>query len=205
MKNYHGRIELSLVGEQIQKDMRALGDRVSIAVSRALSKTERWLRTHSMREIGRELNISQKSLKVRYRIKREKEVLTVWFGLLNIAAHAIGAVSQNAAGVRVRGRQFDGAFYKSIYGSSPRVYIRARRNAVLNHATYTADGRHRKNKHPDQKFLGGGNRGRFPVEVIGVEIESIALPVLRSLELRVNDRYQEILAQEINFLFLSMK
>lgn len=200
-------INLSAVSEKISSDMRLLGDRVSVAVSRALRKTERWLRVHSMREIGRELNISNAALKYRYKIETNGKRLKLWFGLLNIAAHETGSVSQNAGGVKVRGRQFGGAFYRRIYGSDQKIYIRTSRNRVFDHPTYTQDGKHRVNRNPDYAFLEGwdpgrGGRGRFPVQVVGVEIAPVAVAILKSYEARINARYEEILAQEINFALI---
>lgn len=195
-------MQLTVVSEQLANDLKKLGDKVEVAVSRALLKTERWLRTHSMREIGKELNIAQGAIKYRFKIELRNSTITLWFGLLNVAAHNIGKPTQNRAGVRVRGRQFDSAFYRPVYGSTPKVYIRARRNQRLGYETYTADGKHRQNRFYNHAFM-ADNEGRFPLQVLGVEIESTALEVLQRYEHRINARYEEILAQEVNYALMS--
>lgn len=196
-------MQLTVISEQLSNDLKKLGDKVEVAVSRALLKTERWLRTHSMREIGKELNIAQSAIKFRYKIELKNSTITLWFGLLNVAAHNIGKPTQNRAGVRVRGRQFDSAFYRPVYGSTPKVYIRARRNHRLGYETYTADGKRRKNHSSTGSGFMVDNGGRFPLQVLGVEIESTALQVLERYEHRINARYEEILAQEVNYALMS--
>lgn len=202
---------LAAESEQLTQDLELLGSRVEVAVNRALKKLARWLRTHAMREIGRELKITQKALKKRFVIKHNSKgkdpYINIWFGLLNVAAHEVGTARQNAAGARVAGRQFDGAFVKKIYGSEEKVYIRTRRNRREGHATIsqrpwrTDSGSH----YGGHRFLDYGgandtsNRGRFPVQVVGIEIEEVARDILERYELRINARYQQLLQQEVNY------
>lgn len=192
---------LSADSEQLTQDLELLGKRCEVAVQRAIKKLARWLRTHSLREIGRELKITQKVLKKRFRIdensKGDSPYINIWFGLLNVGAHEVGKARQNRAGTRVRGRQFDGAFVKKIYGSEEKVYIRARRNRRAGHAT-VAQRPGRNNRYPNRAFL-AEEGGRFPVQVVGVEIEEVATEILERYEQRINARYQELLQQEVNY------
>lgn len=174
---------------------------ISKAVSRAIKKLERWLRTHSMREIGKALKIAQKPLKNRFKFSEVerggKTVFKMWVGLLSLAAHEVGKASQNAAGVRVRGRQFDSAFISKIYDSDERVYIRASRNKQLGHATY--GGRDNQRYRPKTAAFLAQYGDRFPVQAIGIDIESVARPILERYEQRLNARFREILDQELNY------
>lgn len=201
--SHYSKIKLTVVSEQLTKDLLSIGKKIDVAVSRAIKKTERWLRTHSSREIGAELNITQKAIKHRYKIDQRGSEISLWFGLLNVAAHDVGKPSQNKSGVRVRGRQYTSAFYRSVYGVQEKVYIRAKRNMRLSYETYTADGKHRKNRSDTASGFMVDKGGRFPLQVLGVEIGATALRVLKQYEARINVRYEEILAQEVNYILIS--
>ena len=173
-----------------------VSDKVAKAVNRAVKKTARWLRTHSMRDLSKELNIKQAPLKSRFIVgtdpKKPSEA-KIWIGLLAIGAHDIGRASQNQAGVRVANRQYDGAFYQAVYGSEKKVYIRARRNRIMQHDV-VREQRRRKYRAINQNL-----KGRFPVQVVGVEIKDVADRVIQRYEARVNKRYREILEHELKF------
>jgi len=212
-KSHHrarkGDLELQVGIGQVNEDLAGhligLEGKVEVAVDRAIKKTARWLRTHSAREIGKELNIKQAAIKQRFRFtdtgKGFGRKATVWVGLLAIAAHEAGATSKNKAGVRVRGRQFDSAFKQKIYGSEEKVYIRASANRKRGHATVTEGGRdYAKYSRPKAAWFKAEYRDRFPVQVIGIEIEEIGREVLERYERRLNDRYRVILDQELNYV-----
>ena len=102
-KSHHrarkGDLELQVGIGQVNEDLAGhligLEGKVEVAVDRAIKKTARWLRTHSAREIGKELNIKQAAIKQRFRFtdtgKGFGRKATVWVGLLAIAAHEAGA------------------------------------------------------------------------------------------------------------------
>ncbi len=184
----------------LTEHLHGVADKVEKAVNRAVKKTARWLRTHSMRDLSKELNIKQAPLKNRFIVgtdpKKPGEA-KVWIGLLAIAAHDIGQASQNQAGVRVGKHQFDGAFNKAVYGSEEKVYIRARRNRIMQHGV-VRENRTRRGGRYDHGFM-KDNSGRFPVQVVGIEIQEQADRVIQRYESRVNQRYREILEHELNF------
>ena len=172
--------------------------RVSKAVNRAVKKTARWLKTHSMRDIGKELGIKQAPLKRRFLISTNPQApsqATVWFGLLAIAAHDVGRARQTKAGVNVGKHRFEGAFYRAVYGDNEKVYIRTKRNDVAGH--HTISGRHNRGYSRDMNDP--SLAGRFPVQVVGIDIQDVSERIVQRYEARLNQRYREILAHELRF------
>lgn len=171
--------------------------KVGRAVNRAVRKTAAWLRTHAMRELAQELNIKQAPLKRRFVVGSDPKSpgkAKIWVGLLAIAAHDLGKAKQNASGVSVAGRQFDGAFYRPVYGSEPQSYIRASRNRVMQHDVV------RENRRRDYRSLRDPKlKGRFPLQVVGIAIQQPAEIILQRYEGRVNQRYREILDRELRY------
>ena len=198
---YSMELQLSAVSADLQRDMQALEDRVGKVVNRAVKKLTQWLRTHSVREISQEIGITQKALKKRFIIERVsvngQERVRIWVGLMNVAVHDLGKVTRATAGAKVGGAVYEGAFLKKIYGSQEKVYIRTARNRSAGHAT-VADRTGRVNKNPDRPFLDKSG-GRFPVQVVGEEIEDVSRKILERYELRLNARFQTILKQELNY------
>ena len=217
-----GDVELKSVDlESANKDLAGhlLGLEVELekAINRAIQKLGAWLRTHSVREISKELNIKQMVIKRRYRFSKiggkngQPMQLKIWVGLLAIAAHEAGAVThnRNSAGAKVRGRQFDSAFKARIYGSEEKMYIRAAANRRHGHTTVTEGGRDWSGRRRPKHLKGEGIRrakfeaeqgsSRFPVQVIGIDISEIGLDVLQRYESRLNSRYRELLDQELNY------
>ncbi|EOD9110310.1 hypothetical protein [Vibrio parahaemolyticus] len=178
-------------------DLNDVADKVAKAVNRAVKKTARWLRTHSMRDLSKELNIKQAPLKNRFIVATDPKKpgeAKIWIGLLAIAAHDIGRATQNQSGVRVGKHQFDGSFYRAVYGSEEKVYIRARRNRIMQHDVV------RENRRRNYRPLSNPKlKGRFPVQVVGIDIQEPADRVIQRYEARVNQRYREILEHELKF------
>lgn len=182
----------------LTRHIQGMEKQVEKAVQRALRKTIRWVRTHSIKELGKELNIKQAAIKNRFRLETstKKNEVKLWVGLLAVAAHDLGKVQQTAAGVRVGRHRFDGAFYKRIYESSESVYIRASRNKVFRHDAVRLNMKHNSNY--DHSFM-AENSGRFPVQVVGISIVDEAEKVLAKFENRVNTQFIKILNQELNY------
>lgn len=198
----HGlEVDIGQINSELTDHLKGVEDKVAKAVGRSIKKVSRWLRTHSMREIGKELKIRQSAIKSRYRFtdtgKGFERKAGIWVGLLAIAAHDAGVPVQNAAGVRVRGRQFNSAFIQKIYGSEEKVYIRASRNRQLKHAT--AGGRESWAYRPKSPSFLAEYGDRFPVQVIGIDISEVGVAVLERYEKRLNARYREILEQELHY------
>lgn len=170
---------------------------VAKAINRALKKVGRWLRTHAVKQLSKQLGIKQSSLRKRFVLSYDPKtkIVNLWVGLLAIAAEDLGSVRQNSAGTKAGKHQFDGAFYKTVYGSDERVYIRASRNRIMHHDVVRKNrkaGKYRPISDPELK-------GRFPLQVVAISIEDEASQVLLILEKQVNRRFSEILKQELNY------
>ncbi len=199
-----GGMNLDQVTEDLAGHLLGLEKQVETAINRAIRKLGAWLRTHSVREIGKQLGIKQKVIRNRYRLSQVTEsghrVLKVWVGLLEIAAHEAGNVSQNKQGAKVAGRQFNSAFKQSIFrlndGSDDHIYIRVKANRRHNH-TVLGDSRQRSKWRQAELDKTGG--GRFPLQIVAIDISEIGLDVLQRYESRLNSRYRELLDQELNY------
>lgn len=204
MAGFELDLDLSADTRELTAHLQEVDGRVAKAVKRAVKKTMTWLRTHSAREIGRELNIKQKPLKQRFVVSQKDRAGTryvnLWVGLLAIAAHDTGRARQSAAGVSVRGRQFGSAFLQRIYGSEEKVYIRASANRLRGHTTTSKTGRDwSRYSRPKSNFIDAEYGDRFPVQVVGINVEEVGRDVLERYERRINARYREILEQELNY------
>ncbi|MBB1489387.1 phage tail protein [Oceanospirillum sediminis] len=196
-----GGTNLDQVTEDLAGHLLGLEKQVETAINRAIRKLGAWLRTHSVREIGKQLGIKQKVIRNRYRLSQATEnghrVLKIWVGLLEIAAHEAGNVSQNKQGAKVAGRQFNSAFKKSIFWSGEQIYIRAKANLRHNHSVLSDSGKRSQQRDAELAKTGGG---RFPVQVVAIDISDIGLDVLQRYESRLNSRYRELLTQELNYV-----
>ena len=199
-------IDVGQISNDLTEHLLGLNLPIEKAINRAMNKIARWLRTHSVREIGRELKIKQSVIRSRYRFnksgKGSAQRISIWVGLLAIAAHHAGTAAQNSAGTKVKGRQFDSAFKAKIYNSEERVFIRTAANKRHGHATLgnreQKASRGLRDAH-NQRSLPAQLRGRFPVEVVGIDIEEVGQEVLERYESRINKRYGQILEQELHY------
>jgi len=191
-------LDLGSVTQQAKQKLQILDDVVDIALKRAVLKLTRWLAYHSAKELKVALEL--KNLK---RIKDRVKIFTdanrgrtsIWFGLAPMEVEAAGNPRQNKDGVRVGGKQYDGAFFTSIYGNTPFVYIRASRNKREGHTVYR---KHKQQSNP-RPIRDAELKGRFPVQRIGLEIEEPATYILESFERRANERFLVLFDQELNF------
>ena len=199
-------VDVGEITHQLTQDLQGLESKVAIAVKRAIKKVGTWLRTHSVREIGKALKIKQSIIRNRYHFKQRgkgnTEKLDIWVGLLAVAAHHAGKGVQGRTGTRIAGRQYKSAFIAKIYGSEERVFIRSAANKREGHFTLGDKAQKEKRRLRDARsarHLPAGLKGRFPVEVIGIDISEVGLEVLERYEKRLNKRYGEILQQELNY------
>jgi len=137
------------------------------AADRALTKTAQWLRTHSARELGKELGIVQRPLKVRFRVYpvRGERVTRLWVGLDPISVHYLGNPRQTPTGVRVGRQDYDHAFVDPMRSGSPMVWRRK-------------------------------GSERLPIEKVTKDWQDDALPVIQRWERRATTRFAEIFEQE---------
>jgi hypothetical protein len=195
---YALQLDVADITRELTDHLQGLESKVEKAIDRAIVKTARWLRTHSVKEIGKALGIKNSVIRNRYRFRKVGEgnaqKVDIWVGLLAIAAHEAGKPVQNKVGTRAAGREFKSAFIAKIFNSEERVFIRSAANEKQNHTTLS-----NPQERKIQRFMPEKLKGRFPVEVVGVDILEVSLEVLERYEKRINKRYSEILQQELNY------
>lgn len=158
---------LAAVPEILNRTRRQL----DLAAARALRKTAQWLRTHSSREIAKELRIVQSPIRHRYNLYSEAagNTVKVWVGLQPISVHYLGNPRQTATGVQVGHRNFDDAFLGSMRGGPEMVFRRK-------------------------------GRERLPLERVTEDWEGPALTILERWEQRAQRRFVELFEQEARYV-----
>lgn len=153
---------------------RALADaprKLDIAAARALRKTAQWLRTHSSREIARELGITQSPIRHRYNIYSQSTAREVklWVGLQPIGVHYLGTPRQTSTGVRVGHRDYDAAFISPMKSTQRLVFRRK-------------------------------GRERLPIEKVTEDWEGPAMSALERWERRALERFMDLFEQEARYV-----
>lgn len=149
---------------------------LDLASARALRKTANWLRTHSTKEIAKELRITQSPLRHRYDVYTRaagKEV-KVWVGLRPISVHYLGTPKETSTGVSVGHRTYEDAFIAQPKNGTPMVWARK-------------------------------GRERLPIAVVREDWEGPALTVLERWEQRAQQRFVELFEQEARYVLESSK
>lgn len=167
--------EISLRMQDAQNRMpeliEATAKQLDQAVSRALRKTGAWLRTHSVRELGRELGIVQAPLRQRFKLypRLKDGEVKVWVGLRPLSVHYLGNPRQTVDGVRVGRKTFDGAFINPMRSRHKLVWRRK-------------------------------GRERLPIERVTQEIAELGEAVVNRWEARVEARFIELFEQEARYV-----
>ncbi|QVX14442.1 hypothetical protein DB356_06835 [Pseudomonas congelans] len=178
------------------KDFAAAVPKAAVAAQRrAINKTLRWLRTHIARAVGRQERIAVTAVRQRlraYPVSGGTMRGKLWFGLDAISASRIGRARQSRTGVSVAGRRYQGAFFKTVYGGSPDIWIRtASKHFDSGAYAETRQGKRRSG------FI-EENGSRFPLAKAKVSLEE-ARPHFDSWVKRADERLLEILKQEFNY------
>lgn len=194
-------VEVQMNFAQAMRDatavIQATPKQMEVASERAIRKTIRWLSGRVARELSQQLGIPQKNLKPRLVVrsvgKGMDKAHILWMGVATMSADLAGKARQTRKGVTVGKRKFEGAFLRSVYNPEENVWIRARRNREQGYMTLS---RTRKTNHrsPSPELA-----GRFPIQRIGVEIESVATEAFRRLDRRALDRFKTLIEQELNY------
>lgn len=149
---------------------------LDLAAARALRKTGQWLRTHSSREIAKELGIVQSPVRHRYNVYSETagNAVKVWVGLNPISVHYLGDPKQTAEGVSVGRRVYDEAFIGQAKQGPVMVWRRK-------------------------------GRERLPIVRVTEDWEGPALTVLERWEQRAQRRFVELFEQEARYVLESAR
>ncbi|WP_060501122.1 hypothetical protein [Pseudomonas sp. NBRC 111133] len=167
------------------------------AQRRAINKTLRWLRTHVAREVGRQERIAIAAVRQRLRAfpVSGSGQGKLWFGINPIEASRAGRPRQSRTGVSVAGRKYQGAFFKTVYGGNPDIWIR------------TASKYFDADSYPDSEVSGGGGRrsgwisendSRFPLAKAKISLEDVR-PHFEAWTSRAHERLVVVMEQELNF------
>lgn len=172
--------------------------RTDVALKRAVRKVSIWLQRQVLIILSDQTKVTQKNLKryQRVQIKAGPFEGTVWVGLNPMPLHLSGRVAwnQKAAGARVRGSTYEGAFYRAVYGGERKVWVRTARNRTAGLTPYHQARRYRPNVSVDG--------GRFPVTLVGVPLQDKAPLIGAELLNQARERFERVLGQELNYELL---
>ncbi|WP_028694342.1 hypothetical protein [Pseudomonas cremoricolorata] len=172
---------------------------ITAAQRRAINKTLRWLRSQVSREVGREQRIAVTA--VRQRLKAYMSGSNgqgkLWFGIRPLEASRAGRARQSRTGVSVAGRRYQGAFFKTVYGGRPDIWIR------------TASKHFDASQFPDVEAARGGNRSgwiaengnRFPLAKAKISLDDVR-PHFEAWTRKAHERLRVVMEQELNFELL---
>lgn len=148
--------------------------KLDLAAARALRKTAQWLRTHSSREISKELRITQSPIRHRYQIfsRGRGTDVKLWIGLDPIAVHYLGTPKEVPGGVAVGHRFYEDAFIGQLNGGRAMVFRRK-------------------------------GRERLPITPVRENWDGPAVSVLERWEKRAVERFAALFEQEAAYVFKS--
>ncbi len=168
------------------------------ASARALKKTFRHLADRVSREVARRSGVGMKVMRHRIRSKvlNSGSGASLWMGLEPIELNELGSVRQSKAGVKVKGFSFDGGFYQSVFTDEPKAYVRTTRARALGIPLvhFSKQKKRLSNQH---------DPGRFPVNLLGVNVEEDAVSVIERFLPGLGAVFQKRLSEELNFALKS--
>lgn len=169
------------------------------AQRRAINKTLGWLRTHIARTVGRQERIAVRAVRQRLLSYPAAGSATargkLWFGLNPLEASRAGRARQTKIGVSVAGRRYRGAFYKTVYGSQPDIWIRTA-SKHFDRANYP-DSDITASKGPGSGWI-AENSDRHPLAKAKISLASVR-PYFEHWARKADERLLHILKQEVNF------
>jgi len=164
------------------------------AIQRALAKVSKWAERQVLRDLSRQLTVSQKQLNElnRIHVRRtktpdEKFYLSVWIGTNPVGAHRFGTPRQTQDGVRAGKRFWRGAFLLQPHNSDKTLVFQ--RKANWQH-------RYQRSKRSGRMMWMG-----LPLEKQTVPIEAQAEASLQKLSTALLERFTDLLHQELNHAF----
>lgn len=161
------KIDVSREAQDVAAMVAATTQQLEKAAQRAMTKAARWLRTHSVRELGQELGIKQEPLRKRFRVypQRSKGEVRFWVGLDPIGVYRLGKPKATSQGVKVNSKEYEGAFISPMKSDQPLVFKRR-------------------------------GKERLPIDLVDADIDEPAMDVIERWERRVFQRFKELFEQE---------
>lgn len=180
--------ELELTGRGIT-ELQALAavspDKVATAQVRASNGVAKWLGLNIGRELSRQEKVALKVIRARLRVfssSRANPNAKLWLGIDPIPVVGLGKPRQTRRGVTVGRRRFPGAFVATMRSGHTGVFKRA------DNTFRRTEGRL------------ASSPANLPIEAQEIVIDN-AEDVFRSWLSRAEDRYVQLLRQELNFAF----
>ena len=171
MAGFHLNLSVSEAVHRVPEILNGLQRDLDLAAARALRKVAQWLRTHSTREIAKQLGVVQSPVRHRYNIftRASGSEIKVWVGLQPISVHYLGPLRQTKAGVSVRHRTYEDAFIGQMKNGPSMVFRRK-------------------------------GRERLPLERVTEDWDGPALGVLERWEKRAMERFVDLFEQEARYV-----
>ncbi len=175
--------------------------RMDLALKRTVRKVSIWLQRQASIALSKQTGITQKNLRKyqRVNIKVGPYEGVLWLGLNPMPLQLAGRVAwnQKSMGSRVKGKTYQGSFYRAVYGGERKVWVRTARNQTANLTPYHQARRYRP--------ISGEHGGRFPLTLVGVPLNDGAQLLSDDLLRQTNQRFEKVLGQEINYQLLKEK
>ncbi|MCH9690996.1 MAG: hypothetical protein K0U59_02850 [Gammaproteobacteria bacterium] len=161
------KLDVSQELQDVAAQVTATTQQLELAAQRALTKAARWLRIHSLRELGQQLGVRQTPLKKRFQVypQHHQGAVRFWVGLQPIGVHRLGAPKVTQRGVKVGRTEYPGAFISPMKSQQALVFRRE-------------------------------GKSRTPIALIEEDIDEQALAVIERWERRVFQRFKELFEQE---------
>lgn len=186
-------IKLEMDGEldAIIARFEASSQKINAGIRRALRKLGTFAERQVLRELAARGKTTQKQLKAMGRVKAsllkgsDGDVLSLWVGTWDIAAHRLGRPIQTATGVKTGRNFWKGAFLVTPENrSEPLVFRRAP---------------HAKPVKRRSKKTGRMMWMTFPIERVSLSIYEQAVAILEALAPVLLARFTTLIEQELNY------
>lgn len=196
------KIDMSDVERQVSMFSATIKE-IDLARTRALRKTLMGMRTQVKRNVAKDLKITQKVIKDRFKTTRVKpgaEEAELWVGTYNVPAHFLGKPRQLKSGVRVGRRSYRGAFMvnssnpKFVQHYGGRIWMR---KSSRHYSPALYPGKKGGSNPARRKSIGGG---RFPIVQAAVRIHESVGKTMDLLRPQVPALFAKKFDQEMNYV-----
>lgn len=193
------RIQVMANGiDKAAREVAHLDKKILQAKKRGLNKTVKAMQTLVRREVAAQTGIAQKHLKQYNRIKARTSQFNnyamgeFWMGTNPMPSHtAKGRAKQEDWGVKQGDYLFEGAFYRAVFGSQPKIWFRKKSRAARLNVAYNKKRRSRQSAWQRQ------NNGRFPVVLAGIAIADQANKAFKKSTPEVMSQFEKRVMHEI--------
>ncbi len=178
-------------------ELAAAPEKVNLALNRTLRRLSRYAERQVLRVLSRQTGITQASLKqmgrIRVSLQRPGERrsdgyrLVIWIGLDDIPAHYLGKPVETKHGVRTGRWQWPGTFKFHP--------VNADHEMVFRRVPGSTHRKQRSRRSGRMMWMG------LPVEKVGLPISEQAQAAVRKLEPQLRERFEILLAQQLNYTF----